>query len=123
MADAIAEFFDRLARREHEVRLEDINGTVQIQIDRDGGTDQWLLSIRRGDISVAREERPADCVARVDRKLFEGLARGEENAIAAMLRGAMTVVGDLYLLLTFERLLPTPPGTRDPRAAYQEAFR
>lgn len=123
MADAIAEFFGRLARREHEVRLEDLNGSLQLEIERDGDTDYWLVTITRGNIGVAREQRPADCVAHTDQALFEALVRGEENAIAAMLRGAMTVTGDLYLMITFERLLPTPPGTRDPRAAYQEAFR
>lgn len=128
-------FFAELSRREHEVRLEDLSGTVQIEIQRDGpaapaegegaGTplEHWLLRLDRGNIGIARDRQPADCVVRTGERLFGQLARGEENTLAALLRGAMTVEGDLYLMLSFERLLPSPPGTRDPRARYQEAFR
>jgi SCP-2 sterol transfer family len=139
----IETFFDRLARREHEVRLEDIRGTVRIDI-RPAGTkvgevsagtappeggaerpevDHWIVRLEHGDIGVAHEEAPADCVVRTDEVLFGQLVRGEENTITALLRGAMLVEGDLFLLISFERLLPAPPGTRDPRGRYQEAFR
>ena len=139
----IETFFDALARREHEVRLEDIRGTVRIDIrrsgtkvgevsaanaPRDGGAgrpevDHWVVRLEHGDIGVAHEEAPADCAVRLDEVLFGQLIRGEENTIAALLRGAVIVEGDLFLLISFERLLPAPPGTRDPRARYQEAFR
>lgn len=144
MVTEIEAFFGALARREHETRLEDIRGTVRIDIRRagakvgsvsagtappdggDGGrpeVDHWLIRLDRGDIGVSHEEAPADCVLRADEVTFGQLARGEENTISALLRGAVLVDGDLFLLISFERLLPAPPGTRDPRARYQEAFR
>ena len=53
----------------------------------------------------------------MDRALFQRLANGEVNAMAALLRGAIAVEGDPQLLVMFQRLLPGPPGSRDPRHA------
>ncbi|WP_213451681.1 SCP2 sterol-binding domain-containing protein [Rhizomonospora bruguierae] len=126
----IADFFEQLGHREHEVRLEGVRGSIQFEIERGdkaagGGqpVDTWFLRLDRGDIEVAHERRPADCVVRTGEGALARIARGEENAIASLLRGAALVEGNLYLLVSFERLLPSPPGTRDPRARYQEAFR
>jgi putative sterol carrier protein len=61
---------------------------------------------------VSDENVEADCVVRADRSLFDAIASGEENMMAAGLRGALTFEGDAHLLLAFQRLFPGPPGSR-----------
>jgi putative sterol carrier protein len=49
---------------------------------------------------------------RVDRALFERIASGEVNAMAALLRGAIDVSGESSLLLALQRVLPGPARRR-----------
>ena len=62
---------------------------------------------------MARGGGPADCVLRADRKLFARMASGKVNAMAAVLRGAVTIEGDPRLLVLFQRLLPGPSVMSD----------
>ena len=50
----------------------------------------------------------ADCVVRVDKKLFDGIAAGEVNAFAALLRGTVDIEGNPELIVLFQRLFPSP---------------
>ena len=52
----------------------------------------------------------ADCVVRGDKALFDGIAGGEVNAMAALLRGALTFQGDPELLVRLQRVFPSPPA-------------
>jgi putative sterol carrier protein len=115
--DATSRFFEQLDRRGHEPLLEKMEGVVRFDLREDALTDHWLVRIEKGDVSVLREEREADAVVGSNPELFEAIVRGEENALAAMLRGAMTVSGNLQLILRLERLLPGPPGSHGPRRA------
>jgi putative sterol carrier protein len=115
--DATTEFFDELGRRGHEPILEKVTATMRFDLADAGRTERWLVAVDKGDVAVSHRNAKADCVLRADRKLFEGLARGEVNAMAALLRGAIGVEGDPQLMVVFQRLLPAPPGSRDPRAA------
>jgi putative sterol carrier protein len=117
MADATTRFFDALARRGHEPMLEKVRATVRFDLADDGRTERWLVSVDKGDVSVSRRNARADCVIRTDKELFQRLARGEVNAMAALLRGAIAVEGDPQLIVLFQRLLPSPPGSRDPRTS------
>jgi putative sterol carrier protein len=110
MADATTTFFDGLAARGHEPALEKVSGTLRFDL-RDGGrgTSRWLVTIRRGDVAVSRRNVEADCVVRADRALFDRIASGETNAMAAVLRGAVNLEGDRGLVLPFQRLFPGPP--------------
>ena len=112
MADSTAEFFEALGRRRHEPLLEKTSGTVRVDL-RDGKkTERWLVAISKGDLAVSRQSAAADCVISADRALFDKIASGRTNAVAAMLRGAITVEGDAPLLVSFQRLLPGPPRAR-----------
>jgi putative sterol carrier protein len=51
----------------------------------------------------------ADCTIRATKQVFDGVAGGEVNATAAVLRGALVVEGDPELLTLFQRLFPGPP--------------
>jgi putative sterol carrier protein len=92
-------------------------GTVQFDLtDADGTTDHWLVSVNRGDITVSQQKdlslSKADCTIRSDKKLFEQLIKGEENAIAATLRGAIICLGNVELLFAIQRIFPGPPSKR-----------
>jgi putative sterol carrier protein len=117
MADPTAEFFADLGRRRHEPMLEQVTATMRFDLAHVDGTDRWLVAVDKGDIKVSRRNAKADCVVRTDRKLFDGLASGEANAMAALLRGAIGLEGDPGLIVLFQRLLPGPQGSRDRRAA------
>jgi predicted lipid carrier protein YhbT len=117
MADPTTNFFDELGRRGHEPLLENTSGTLRVDL-RDGKrAERWLVTVEKGDIDVSRRNVRADCVVSADRALFDGVSSGRTNAMAALLRGAMTVQGDVRLLVSFQRLLPGPPRARRRRAA------
>lgn len=107
--NATREFFEGLARRGHEPLLEKVTGSLRFDLVRNGRTERWHLAIDKGDVTVSRKNEPADCVVRVDRSLFERIAKGEVNAFAAVLRGEAAVEGDPRLLVLCQRLLPSPP--------------
>ncbi|GAB3814379.1 SCP2 sterol-binding domain-containing protein [Micromonospora zhanjiangensis] len=112
MEDAAARFFERLDRLRGEPLLRKVRGTVRIDVRQGPSTEHWMVRFDRGDVTVSRDDGPADSVVTTDPELFEQIVGGEENGIAAMLRGAMQVAGDLRLVLTLERLFPGPPDSR-----------
>jgi predicted lipid carrier protein YhbT len=108
-ADTTTEFFKELADRGHEPLWGKLRGTVRFDL-RDGQqTDHWLVQMDSGDVTVSRAERAADCTIRAEKALFERLVRGEANAVAAVLRGAIVCTGDVELLLAIQRVFPGPP--------------
>jgi predicted lipid carrier protein YhbT len=112
MSDAILELFQELGRRGHEPLLAKVTGSVRFDLVDDGRTDRWLVAVNKGNIEVSHKGGPADCTIRADRVLFERICRGEENAIAAVLRGALVCAGDVELLFAIQRILPGPPRDR-----------
>lgn len=110
MADAIAEFFAELEARGYEPLLRRGTGTIRFDLHEDGTTDRWLITVTRGNVVVRREEGDAECVVAADRSLFVKIVSGRANAMAAVLRGAVTVEGDSALLTQFQRLFPGPPA-------------
>ena len=109
MSETSVEFFNDLSRRGHEAQLEKDTGTLRFDLVHGKQTDHYYVVVTKGDISVSDEDATADCVVRADRTLFDEIARGETNAMAATLRGALNVEGDVQLLLRFERLFAGPP--------------
>jgi hypothetical protein len=85
MTDATTEFFRGL-----KPALEKANGILRFDVS-DGGNrpTRWSVEIRRGHITVSHRNAKADCIVRADHALFDGIARGEVNPVAALLRGAM----------------------------------
>ena len=115
MTDSTAEFFDELGRRGHEPLLENATGTLRFDVADGKRIARWLVTIRKGDVTVSRENRGADSVVRVDRALFDKAVKGKANAMAALLRGAITIEGEPELLVLFQRLFPGPPRSRKRR--------
>ena len=112
MTDATAKFFDALVERGHEPLLEKAKGTVRFDLKDGKKTDRWLVTILKGDIAVSRQHRRADSAVSADKALFDGIVSGRTNAMAALLRGAVSVEGDTRLLVLFQRLYPGPPRSR-----------
>lgn len=113
MANVITDFFQELEEKGHQPLLGKVHGTVRFELsDADGATDHWLVSVDRGDITISQEKGNADCAIHCDRELFEKLITGEENAIAATLRGALVCTGNVELLFAIQRIFPGPPRKR-----------
>jgi putative sterol carrier protein len=110
MADVTADFFQALASGGPHPELENTKGTLRFDL-RDTGkrTARWLVALENGRVTVSRGNARADCIVRADKAVFDRVASGEQNGMAAFLRGAIEVEGDESLLLPFQRLFPAPP--------------
>jgi len=106
--DPTEALFEELAARGREPLLANGRGKIRIDLKRGGKTVRWLVTIDRGAVEVSRRNARADCVVRADKTLFDGIARGEVNALAAILRGVLSVEGDLQLFAFFQRVFPGP---------------
>ena len=123
MTDATTEFFGELGARGHEPLLKKASGTLRFDLRRGKGVDRWLLAVEKGDMTVTHGNVAADCVVSTDRALFDDLASGKTNAMAALLRGAVGIEGDVQLLVLFLRLFPGPPRARKRRQGTPTAKR
>jgi putative sterol carrier protein len=112
--DATTEFFEELGARGHEPLLEKATGTIRFELTNGKRKARWLVAVKNGDVTVSHGNARADCVTRSDLALFDQIVAGEENAMAALLRGAIAVEGNSHLLVYFQRLFPGPtkPGKR-----------
>jgi putative sterol carrier protein len=117
MASPTEEYFAEFSRRGHERLLEKASGTVRFEIVHGLCTEHWYVRVDNGDVTVSRENIPADGVVRVSRELFDRAACGEANLMAALMRGEVSAEGKVPLLLMFERLLPGPQNPREHRMA------
>src|SRR5262245_60719316 len=104
MSDTTTQFFEQLGKRGHEPLLDHATGTIRFDIRNGKRTERWFVSVQKGDIAVSHGNGAADAVVTADSELFESLATGKENAMAAMLRGAMVAEGRVQLLAQFQRL-------------------
>ena len=106
--EATTKFFQELGTRGHEPLLEKATGTIRFELTNGKRRARWLVTVEKGDVTVSHGNARADCVARGDEALFEQIVIGEENAMAAVLRGAVAVEGSPELLVHFQRLFPGP---------------
>ena len=109
MSDATDEFFQELGRRGYEPLVAKFSGSICFEVTDRDHIAHWLVQIDRGNVAVSNEAGDGDCTVRADRALFDRLAVGEENAMAAALRGALVCSGDVDMLLAIQRVFPGPP--------------
>ena len=112
MTDATAEFFEDLRQRGHEPLLQKVTGAVRFDIEQGKKIDRWLVRIDKGDVAVSRKNAEADCVMRAEKTVFDRVATGEQNGMAAVLRGELIIGGDWRFLVLAQRLFPGPPSSR-----------
>lgn len=111
--DPMTRFFEALAARGHEPLLRKATGRALFEIVDGRRTRRWSVSVRKGDLSVEPGGGAADCLVRADRRVFERIASGRTNAVAAVLRGEIVVEGDWRLLVGIQRLFSgSRPGVR-----------
>jgi putative sterol carrier protein len=115
MTDTTAEFFAQLGERGREPLVKNATGTLRVELAHGKRTERWLVALDKGEIAVSRRNAAADSVVRTTKALFDRMATGEANAMAATLRGEIDGEGDLALILLFQRLLPGPPAKRRKR--------
>ncbi len=108
-ADPTATFFEELAKRGHEPILANTSGTLRFELRNGRRTEYWYVTIEKGDVTVSNASDDADAVVRCDKALFDEMATGRANAMAAQLRGVLESEGDLGLVMSFQRLFPSPP--------------
>ena len=108
MPDAIAAFFAELGTRMHEPLLRRATGTFRFEVTGKR-PEHWFVEVQKGDVTVSHSDAQASCTVRADRRVFDDIMSGRANALAASLRGAVEIEGDVGLLATFQRLLPGPP--------------
>lgn len=106
--DPTERFFAELGTRGHEPLLRKATGSARFDVVDGRRVRRWQVRISAGDVAVERGSGEADCVVRVDGKVFERLATGRMNAVAAVLRGELDVTGDWRLLVLVQRLFPSP---------------
>lgn len=117
MSDPTREFFYELDKRGHEPMLRKATGRLRFDLTDGTGTAHWLIVVKKGDVSVSRGDGAADCIVTTDRPLFEAIVRGERNAMAAILRGEISVEGDPELLVLFQRVFAGPAESIQRREA------
>jgi ubiquinone biosynthesis protein UbiJ len=108
--DATEAFFDQLRTRGHEPALARAKGVLRFDVADGAKRRRWLVTLDRGDIAVSRANLKADCSIRVDKAVFDCVASGRVNTVAAMLRGTIGAEGDIALFVLFQRLFPAPPS-------------
>jgi len=109
MVDATAKFFGDLGSSGRQPLLAKATGSLRFELSEGKAVERWRVDVRKGDVAVSHKAGGADCVLRTSKSLFDKLASGRENAMAAVLRGALIVEGNIDLLLAFQRILPSPP--------------
>jgi len=110
-------FFDDLVQRGHDPLLRKARGIIKFEIVDGKRVDRRIVAIDRGDITVSRRSVTCDGVIRANREVFERIASGRSNPIAAVLRNELFVQGDWRLLVLVQRLFPGPPKARPSRRA------
>jgi ubiquinone biosynthesis protein UbiJ len=110
MSDPTSDFFADLAARGQVPMLRSTTGTLRFDLEDGGRMEHWYVTIKRGAVDVTHGEDDADCEVRASKELFDRLASGTANAMAAALRGLVLAVGDLSLVISFQRLFPGPPA-------------
>ncbi|WFE61971.1 SCP2 sterol-binding domain-containing protein [Micromonospora sp. WMMD714] len=123
MVDATTRFFESLDRRGYEPLLDKAVGTLRFDLHEGAHTTHWLLRVDRGEVAVSQEDREADTVIGTTPALFEEMAAGREDGLAAVLRGDMTVTGDARLVVQIERIFPGPPDAQGPRRLHRREVR
>jgi putative sterol carrier protein len=113
VADPTAAFFAELAARSHEPLLRKASGAARFDIVDGRRMRRWYLDVDKGDISVGtKASASTTCVIRADKAMFDRIAAGKLNAVAAVLRGDLVITGDWRLLVRLQRLFPSPPRRR-----------
>jgi hypothetical protein len=119
--DAASAFFEDVEARGPSPSLRNITGTIRVDVLDGNETTHWYLTFTKGNLKVSHKSGRADAHIRADKKLFDGMVRGTVNTMAALLRGAIELDGNMMLLNAFDHLLPGPPASQESFIERQKA--
>jgi putative sterol carrier protein len=108
MTDVAEQFLSSLARSGFQPLLQKTTGSLAVRLLDGSEVDEWMLSVDEGEVSARHGAGNADATLTVERSLFAQMVKGRANAMAAVLRGEVTIVGDLDLLMAVQRMFPGP---------------
>ena len=123
MGEATRRFFDGLAGRGHEPLLERATTSVRFEILDGDRVERHLLRIDDGDLELTDDDQEAHCTFRADAAVFERLASGHRNPMAATLAGELEIHGDVRQLIRVQRLFPDATGRPETAGTRQAAKR
>jgi hypothetical protein len=116
--DPTERFFETLAAYGHAPLLRKASGVTRFDIVEGKRASRWFVSVDKGDLTVSRRgSGEPDCVIRAEKVLFDRIASGKVNPVAAVLRGDVTIDGDWRLLVWMQRMFPGPPRRRQSASA------
>jgi predicted lipid carrier protein YhbT len=104
------EFFEELNHRGYDPLVARVQGTLRFEVTHRGATDVHNVTVDRGHLSVSGDGGHADCAIRVERSVFDAIVSGKSNAMAALLRGALSAEGNPEMMVIFQRLLSPAPN-------------
>ncbi|MGO9456711.1 MAG: SCP2 sterol-binding domain-containing protein [Acidimicrobiales bacterium] len=110
--EAVEAFFADLSTRGSIPLLRDVKGTIRFDVSSETGVKRWAVTLQEGEVAVSNRNAKADAVVAVDRTLFNEIAEGRKNAMAAVIRGAMVITGDMRMVLAFQRFFPGSLGSK-----------
>ena len=121
MANELEEFTAQLGYRGHVRLLAGTSGTVLVELDDDGRTERWYVTVKRGDVSLSKSlpkgvSAPA-CTLRTTAATFKAIRTGQLNLLAAVLRGLLDIEGRVALLVALQGLFDPSTGAAGERAA------
>jgi SCP-2 sterol transfer family protein len=116
MVDPITDFLTRLADHRAGPLLGGGAATIRFDATHAGSVRHWYVRVDGDRVEVTDSGADADCVIGADRTVLEELVTGRRNAMAALLRGLITLSGDPDLLVRLQRLFPGPGGFSRPAA-------
>lgn len=117
MTDPISKFFERLSQGTPKGLSEKTRATMRFDLEQGGELDHWFITIEMGKVRVSREAHEADCVLHADKTFFASIVSGTANMDSGLFRNEIAVEGDMRTYATWRKMLPGPPGARDPKAA------
>jgi predicted lipid carrier protein YhbT len=110
-ADPVGQFFTGLAEAGYLATFDGESATLRFDLVDAEAVERWYVVVHDGSVTVARQQRPAEAIVRIDRAHFAAIIAGRLNAQAALLRGLLTCEGSMAAVMTFQRCLPGPPGS------------
>ena len=115
--DQIDHFFEELRGRGRNPLLERTSGTLLVELVDGGKSENWYVTIHRGDIDTSSKGSDPDCTVRTQRSTFLDIISGKLNPMAGLLRGLIAVDGKIALLVALQTFFSPSKGATDQRVA------
>jgi putative sterol carrier protein len=114
MGEPTERFFAELSERGSVPALKPFSGSVLFELNDGEHTERYFLTIRKGEMRVAREGADPECILRTDAGSFDAIAAGELNALQALLLCLVDIEGRGMLVAVLQRLFRERMASAEP---------